>query len=137
MVESWEAIKDFYKREFGIDEWVVEMYANLDILALCVSGASNDTIVNFLELPLEEVIKAIDSAFDFDGWPRDLPFNPFFIFQSYNGVESSVQHFVDFSSSVSNELSKYEELSNIKPEKLFYMCELYSDIEERIKNEWI
>lgn len=137
MAESWAIIKDFYMREFGIDGWVVEMYANLDILALCVSGASNETIVNFLDLPLAEVIKVLSDAYEFEGWVKDLPFNPIQIFSNYSGTKSTVEHFVSFTSDVAVELGKYSGIEHIKPEKLFYMCELYNDIEERIRNEWI
>lgn len=137
MVQTWTIIKDFYTREFGIDGWVVEMYANIDILCLCVSGASNETIVKFLEIPLSDVQDIIMKTLDFEGWDKDLPINPLQLFSGYTGVKSSVQHFMDFDSVVSSELSKYEEFAHIKTDTLFYLCELYTDIEERIKNEWV
>lgn len=132
----WEVIKEFYQREFGIDGWIVEMYANLDILSLCVSGACNDSIVKFLELPMAEVIKAISDVFEFDGWKSDLPFNPYKMWNLYDGDKSSVDHFISFTEEVSAEISK-NGLSYLKPEKLYYMCEAFKDIEERIQNEWI
>lgn len=131
----WDAVKEFYKDKFGIDGWVVEMYANLDILSLCVSGASNDTIVNFLEIPMEEVVKVLEDTFKFSGWEKDLPFNPYRLFCSYNGIISSVDHFVSFTMDVAIELAKSGNFVN--QEKVFYMCETYKDIEERIEDEWI
>lgn len=133
---SWEAIKDFYKTKFGIDGWVVEMYANLDILALCVSGASNQSIVDFLELSLEEVSAVIKDTFGFDGWEFELPINPYHIFMTFKGSRSSLEHFSSFVQEVTFEFQKYS-IENISVEKLFYMCEAFSDIEERINDEWI
>jgi len=129
---DWEIIKDFYKERFGIDGWLVEMYANLDILSLCVAGACNDNIVKFLELPSEEVVRVINDVFEFDGFVNDLPINPYRVYNSYNGIRSSVEHLTSFLSDTSVELG-----SILKPEKLFKICDTYSDIEERIQNEWI
>ena len=132
----WDAIKEFYQREFGIEGWLVEMYANLDILSLCVSGACNDSIVKFLELPMAEVIKVLSDTFEFEGWAKDLPINPYKMFCGYSGEKSSVEHFVSFTLEVAVELSKHS-VWDIKPEKLFYMCETMYDIERKIQDEWI
>lgn len=137
MAQTWTIVKEFYTREFGIDGWIVEMYANLDILCLCVSGVSNEDIVKFLEIPLPDVKNIMEKTLDFEGWEKTLPINPLQIFSAYDGTKSSVQHFVDFNSVISAELCKYEDLSHIKTDTLFYLCELYTDIEERIINEWV
>jgi hypothetical protein len=137
MNSHWEAVKEFYKEKFGIDSWVVEMYANLDILSLCVSGASVETIVQFLELSPNEVVQVVNDTFDFNGWTRDLPINPYRMFSAYMGNKGSKNHFTAFVSEVRVELGKYSGYESVDPEKIFYMCETYSDIEERIQNEWI
>lgn len=135
---DWEVIKDFYQREFGIDGWLVEMYANLDILSLCVSGASDDSIVTFLELPASDVVKVLNDTFEFDGWRRDLPLNPYKVFIHFDGIRGSIEHFKSFVTEVSTELIKYPDLEDaVRAERLFYMCEIYRDIEERIQNEWV
>jgi hypothetical protein len=134
---SWEAIKDFYQREFGIDGWVVELYANLDILCLCASGASNRDIEEFLEIPQKEIVKVIRDAFDFDGWENSLPINPYRIFYSYEGEITSLYHFLDFTKAISTELQSYVECRDIKADKLFYICETMYDIERKIQDEWI
>ena len=133
----WEAIKEFYQREFGIEGWLVEMYANLDILSLCVSGASNDSIVKFLELPMAEVLKVLNDTFDFEGWKKDLPINPYKMYYTYDGDKCSIQHFQDFVLNVTLELGKYSGFEAVKAEKLFYMCETMYDIERKIQDEWI
>lgn len=135
---DWEVIKEFYKENFGFDGWLVEMYANLDILALCVAGASNESITKFLELPINEVIKAINDALEFDGWKKDLPVNPYRMYTAFSGIIGSVEHFKTFVSDVNVELAKYPDIdSEVRAEKLFYLCEKYHDIDERIQNEWI
>lgn len=133
---SWETIKDFYKETFGIDGWVVEVYANIDILCLCASGASNENIEKFLELPKEEIHRVLKDTFEFAGWDKDLPINPYKMFCDYRGDISSVEHFVRFTEDISVELAKHG-LWNIKPEKLFYLCETMYDIERKIQDEWI
>lgn len=137
MSSHWEAVKEFYKARFGIDGWVVEMYANIDILALCVAGASNETITKFIELPPNEIVQIIFDTFEFEGWSIDLPINPYRMFISYTGEKGSLEHFAQFVSDLSVELGRYSGFENVKLEQVFYMCETYSDIEERIQNEWI
>jgi len=113
------------------------MYANLDILALCAAGASNETITKFLELSPTEIAQVLTDTFEFQGWDRDLPLNPYRMFTSYTGKRGSVEHFAQFVSDISVELRKYTDFESVKPEQVFYMCETYNDIEERIQNEWI
>ena len=135
---SWEVIKEFYLKEFGIDEWLVEMYANLDILCLCASGVSFRDISVFLEVPISEVKTVANSVFEFDGWEEEIPVNPLYVFKSYKGVQSSVEHFMEFDKEIKFHLSKWNgKFADVKTEKLFYICETYLDIEERIRNEWI
>jgi hypothetical protein len=134
---GWEVIKDFYEKKFGIDGWVVEMYANLDILSLCVAGASAETICKFLELSIPEVTQILYEVFEFEGWDKDLPLNPYRIYCLYNGERGSVEHFLSFTSEISTQFSVQSGFENIRAEQLFYMCKTYSDIEERIQNEWI
>ena len=133
---AWEHIKEFYEDKFGIEGWVVEMYANMDILSLCASGASNKTIESFLEIPEGEIVRVIRDAFEIEGWETDLPINPYKMFCSYDGEVSSLAHLTDFILEVAIEMSKYK-LKVIDPAKLFYICEAMYDIERKIADEWI
>lgn len=137
---SWEVVKEFYKEKFGIDQWVVEMFANMDILILCASGASNESIETFLEVPINEIVKVLEQTFNFRGWQHELPINPYYLFTHYDGVISSVKHFTDFVSEVDLELEKFStfrESKDIDVQKLFYICETMYDIERKIQDEWI
>jgi hypothetical protein len=119
MSESWEYIKEFYKEHFGTDKWVVEMFANMDILLLCVSGASNTTISSFLNIPIDEIKLVIEEVFEFKGWEVDLDINPY----------------KDYKENLSDFTLMYGD-SEIGSQ-LLSICETMSDIEERIDNEWI
>ncbi len=134
---DWECIKEFYQKEFGIEGWVVELYANMDILSLCASGASNETIEKFLEIPLEEIKKVLLETFEFEGWQKDLPMNPYRIFCLYKGTISSIQHFSDFVGEIGTELAKYNDFKLCNLDKIFYICETMYDIERKIQDEWI
>jgi len=134
---GWNLLKEFYKEKFGLDGWVVEMYANMDILCLCASGASNETIEKFLEIPLEEIKPVLEDTFEFPGWDEDLPINPYRMFCNYGGQISSVQHFSDFVKETELELSKYSNSIHKDVSKMFYLCETMYDIERKIQDEWI
>jgi hypothetical protein len=135
---GWETVKQFYQDTFGIDGWVVEMYVNLDTLMLCASGSSNNSIEKFTELPIEEIIRVIETTFDFKGWDRDLPINPYKIFCSYDGTIGSVPHFMEFTESIVSEFRKYPGIFEDGIQiRLFYLCETMYDIERKIQNEWI
>jgi len=133
-MDTWEVIKDFYESKFGIDGWLVEMYANLDILSLCISGASNPTISRFLEIPEDEILSVLRDTFAFDGWDTDLPINPILI---YNSSKLSSEHFMDFSRTLREELTKTTVGLKLSVDTLFNMCKTFSEIEERIENEWV
>ena len=81
---EWESIKEFYKEHFGMSGWVVEMLANMDILLLCASGSSNETISNLLDIPVDEILLVIKEVFNFPGWERDLPINPYKLYAESN-----------------------------------------------------
>lgn len=134
---GWDTVKEFYQKEFGIEEWVVELYANMDILSLCASGASNKDIEEFLEIPEKEIVTVIRETFDFDGWDKALPLNPYRLFCSYDGAISSVSHFLDFVSALSTEFGAYREFASLRLDKIFYICETMYDIERKIQDEWI
>ncbi len=135
----WDAVKDFYKEKFGIDEGVVEMYANLDILVLCASGASNETIERFLEIPIEEVKKVIRETFAFDGWQEDIPANPYKIFTDLE-QDLETPKFVDtrFISEMMFALNSYKQEDKDKTiYRAYWVCRTMSEIERKINDEWI
>lgn len=124
---DWERIKEFYRRYFGIEGWVVELYANLDLLQLCASGASNKSILNFCDIEEDDLVEILMNTFQFPGWSDDLPCNPY---KLYNDLEGNYREFY-------KELKACNvfELRTIK--NVFTMCKAMKEIEERIQDEWI
>ena len=136
---DWECVKDFYKTNFGIESWVVELYANLEILQLCASGASSESISVFCDLDLDDVVEILMNTFFFPGWKVDLSVNPYKI---YNEVES--EYGFEFTQMIFiGELMKTDLHRSFQyPEALDYaqmfrICRTLKEIEERIANEWI
>lgn len=132
---AWETIKAFYKDKFGIDGWVVEMFANMDVLLLCVSGASNHTISEFLDIDDSMVTAIIKDTFNFDGWEKDLPLNPYKIY--CDGLASFRDYEYYFRPEIDTILASYKAFEYIDIAELYLMCETFHDIEERIEHEWI
>lgn len=130
---AWEAVKKFYKDTFGTDAWVVELYANLDILLLCSSGASNKSITNLLEIDTEEVEKVVESTFHFEGWVEDLRINPYSIYCCmYNMGENELD---DFKKEIGIVSEYAYDLNQIQ--FMYEMCKTMHDIESKIRDEWI
>ncbi len=135
---DWESVKEFYKESFGIDGWVVEMYANLDILVLCASGASNENIEKFLEIPQSEIRKVLKDAFDFEGWNVDLPINPYKLLT--NCLQEQPEHVeTRFLSDMESSLRGVQSSINrgYLVAKSYWICRTVYDIERKIQDEWI
>jgi hypothetical protein len=132
----WEVVKEFYKEKFGIDGWVVEMYANLDILSLCASGACNETIERFLEIPLNEIEQVIKDTFDFDGWESDLPVNPYKIFTDAESLGEVHYADIRFISEMQSALINFKNRDSLIY-RAYWVCKTMCDIERKIDDEWI
>ena len=124
---NWEYVKDFYKEHFGIDGWIVELYANLDMLQLCASGASNETIISVCDIELDDLVEILMNTFQFPGWNIDLPINPYKLYLDVG------QDYIQFSKEL--RVSNVFELKAI--DEVFELCRTMSEIEERITDEWI
>lgn len=128
-ISDWEKIKGFYKESFGIDGWVVELMANMDILLLCASGSSNSTITKFLEIPIEDVVLAINDTFGFTGWEVDLSANPYKTFiESLDKDKEVTKKMFGENLHVSD-----SEILDI----MYDVCKTMYDIETKLESEWI
>lgn len=65
-----------YKKAFGVPEDVLSVMCARAVLLLCASGLSNESISAFLELDRNQVNTCIKDVYEFDGWEKDLEFNP-------------------------------------------------------------
>jgi hypothetical protein len=135
-IPTWNKIKEFYKENFGIDNWVVEIFANQDILVLCASGTSNKTISNFIEVSEKEIKEVIKQTFLFDGWEQDLPINPYGYYCSLideNGEVIRKKFMEDLDSKFQHELS----LPKIDTALVYRICQTMWELENKINDEWI
>ena len=126
---EWEYVKEFYKQHFGIEGWVVELYANMDILTLCASGASNKTITEVCDIELDDLVEVLMNTFKFPGWAVDLPCNPYKIYLESldNFPKEAVLCFVGF---------KEIDVETVITQA-YRVCKTMKEIEERIADEWI
>jgi hypothetical protein len=127
---NWEVIKDFYKKEFGIENWMVELFANQDILLLCASGASNNTIHTFTEIPLQEVEEVIQNSFKFVGWGGDLPINPFGYYSMIMAEQGEV-HMSEFMEELKEQCR-----CDFDYKQMYLISKTMWEIEKEIEDEW-
>lgn len=131
---DWDCVKEFYKTTFGIDEWIVELYANLDILQLCASGASNRSIAKFTDLDLDDVVEIILTTFNFPGWKEDLPVNPYKLWLECEPLGINAE--VKFASEMEMALSHVKDREDLIYQG-YWISKVMKEIEERIADEWI
>jgi hypothetical protein len=75
-MDLWDNVKGFYKEKFDIEPEIVELFCDFSVLLLCVSGSSNKSIANFLDMDIEEVRNINKKYIGFFGFDEDLPINP-------------------------------------------------------------
>jgi len=135
---DWNYVKEFYKQTFGIQDWVIELYANLDILQLCASGASNESIVKFSDLDLEDVVEILMNTFNFPGWGEDLPINPYKLYlELCVTVPNESSRAKVFEDLICLTFLTKESLRSLDCTKVLQLCKTMKEIEERIEHEWI
>jgi len=131
-MDNWRLIKEFYNKSFGFPDGLVELASVSDVLLMCVSGSSNETISNFFKMSIEEVDTIIQEWLNFSGWIEDLDTNPYSI---YTGLISNGYYSID---DFAEELkSEYDcELDGEFIKYNYKACSLYYRYENRINNEW-
>lgn len=127
---DWEVVKDFYVTTFNVSDSLVELVANSEILHMCVTGASNTSISETLDVDVQDVMSVIKAIYDFDGWVDDLGLNPYKIFEHLRNTGS--YQYKDFKDAVSEYSSEEDEVKN-----MFRSCRTYEKIKINIDNNWI
>lgn len=129
---NWDDVKTFYKESFDIPGDLVDILSVSDIVLMCVSGASNESIAETLEVEEDFVCEVIKTVLDFDGWSRDLTVNPYGVFLTLRvGVDLNLEEFVRIVGSRDTSLTTGE------LETLYSLCESYNKLENRIEKEWV
>lgn len=110
MSEVWENVKRFYKEKFDIEPEIVDLYCDYSVLLMCATGASNQSIANFLGMERKEVAAIVNKYFDiFYGWGEDLSTNPLKMYRD-------------------GELIDYLELK---------VCEKFVELEKLLDEKWV
>ena len=133
---SWELVQQFYMNNFGLDGWLVELYANQDILLLCASGTSNAHISEFTEIPQDEVVRVLKNTLDFEGWSEDLPSNPYKLYSDTMNTDLEVKR-GSFISTLQEDFITYQSISEKDALSSYNVCKTVWEIESKIKDEWI
>jgi hypothetical protein len=81
--KAWTQFKKFYKTSFNLDGKIMDMLADYDVLLLCVSGLSNLSISEFLDVSIKEVRKILMENLHFLGWEEDLKWNPYYFYRIF------------------------------------------------------
>jgi hypothetical protein len=118
---------------FGIAPELVDLMASNEILLLCVSGSSNTSISNLLNIEEDAVKDIITTIFDFDGWKEDLEFSPYRIFE-----ES--ESYLAFVGTIAELRSEFNVEPNITIDDINVMylnCQTYSRIEDQLEQGWV
>ena len=88
----WEQVKQFYKDRFGIEPQLVEIMSDFNILRMCASGTSNDSIAKMFNLDIEYVSYVIEKYFGFKGFPMDLSISPLAIYKEFDSKDPQSFH---------------------------------------------
>ena len=131
MNDTWSTVKEFYNESFGFPEGLVELVAVSDVLLMCVSGSSNETIAKFFDMSIEEIELIIKEYLNFNGWRIDLDFNPYSIYTELvnNGYYSYEEFILELA-----RINKFVRADYGL--ELYKVCSLYYRYEDQINNQW-
>lgn len=121
--QRWLKIKDILKGLLGVPEQVLDYVAVEEILKLCASGLSNETISRQLNMDEFYVEDVLDEFFEFDGWEVDLDVNPWFIYKKDVRNQSAFEYRV-------NTLTDL--MDDLKMKEAYHVCSMYQRIREEI-----
>lgn len=122
-LNNWKDVIEFYKEHLGIPAHIVEFLASYDILHLCCTGISNETISEILDIDLDEIKNVVKEKLNFIGWYRDLDINPLFVYNSTNGNQEL------YTASV---MAVQGAMDKIYVNKSFMICKKFEKIEKEI-----
>jgi|WetSurMetagenome_2_1015567.scaffolds.fasta_scaffold565000_2 hypothetical protein len=122
----WDNLKTFYNKHYNIPPNIVDEIACSEILLLCVSGMSNQSIAYNLNMDLDYINVSTKEFLEFNGWKEDLDLNPYFVYNKHPDYE-------DFKTSVSL-ITPLVKLDMIN--QCYSLCRKYEKIREEIKNSY-
>jgi hypothetical protein len=128
---SWEVIKDFYHRAYGIESKYVDLMASYDIIALCASGVGNSTISSVLHVDIDDVIKEIREYLHFDGYSDNLPVNPRKVLKDLEEI------YCDKFDAFDKEVRRASIFSNSEVLRMWEVALKFRDIDSELSDNWV
>lgn len=119
---SWKRVQDFYKNAFDLGNYIVDLMADYNIVLLCVSGSSNDSISKALDLDIDDIRNTIKNRLSFDGWETNLKFSPYYTYinMSFDDFIEVCKQFFDINFA----------------HKVYYMCEKCKLMGDQLDESW-
>lgn len=125
-MDKWRFVQAYINYFFGTSPRILDYIAVEGILRYAVSGLSNKTIANKLELEEEILVEILSDFLLFDGWKEDLDFSPIFFYNKNYGVFFLYERDVLSISSATDE-------NTIK--ESYNVCSIYHMIVKETSNE--
>jgi hypothetical protein len=132
--KRWNAVRQFYMESFGVAPELVDLMACNDVLVMCVSGSSNDSISRVLNMDDTSILEILTTVLDFRGWREDLPFNPYAYYRSLPSIRGN-SLYSSFREEVIIMFGPHIIEGDIC--EMYRICKTYCAIEERLERDWI
>lgn len=72
---TWDLLKEYYSKTFGVNPAIVDYIAVHDILELCARGYCVSRIARHIEDDEQYVTDVLKEFFNFDGFEEDIDFD--------------------------------------------------------------
>jgi hypothetical protein len=106
-----------------------------EILLLCASGLSNESIERQLDISTKEIKVVLKKYFSFEGWNKDQPINPVFIYNKFCKKENKQDY--DLQVLFINKVkSIHPSIDNDTMLTMFRICKLFYNLESGLIDNW-
>jgi len=126
--KRWQAVRQFYMESFGIAPELVDLMASNEILLMCVSGSSNNSISTILNIDIDAISEILEAILSFPGWEKDLEYSPYSIYKKDSDYISFVGSIRESDDSDDTTIDTINIMYN--------NCKIYESIEERLEINW-
>ena len=127
--KKWNNIRQFYMESFGIAPELVDLMASNEVVLMCVSGSSNESISSILNMDIESISEILDVILSFSGWTKDLEFNPY----NYYKEDSTLIGFIgSIREACSDDTITLDIITT-----MYNICKTYDQIEGTLDRDWV
>jgi len=133
---DWDITSVILEEKLNIPRKILDYISIRDIILLCASGSSNQSIAQFLQTDLEFVCEVVASTFMTEGWKEDLDINPYQILktiQDYGYIEGVEGTYIPFKEEIQTVTPYYSEEEIVR---MFIVSDRYLHIEKEMEIWW-